>query len=221
MIEHRDPDFEPRVADWLEDGPVQAPPDVMVTVRAALPSIRQRRGLAPWRNPLVNRIVMLGTAAALVVAVGAGAYLLGSNVPDSPSGPAGPDAMAAYREARDAICVAAQERMAPYRERFGIIYDAATTDAQRDDAIEALRAFAQAYPPVIDDLDALVAPTEIVEDDIATVTRYRDLYVLILEVLARLDAGDLQGAQAVDLATDVISEPINAFERNQQLAHCP
>jgi hypothetical protein len=221
MNQHSDPGFEPRVADWLEDGPVQAPRDVMTTVRAALPSVKQRRALAPWRHPVMSQLTKLAAAAAIVVAVGAGAYLLGSNAPNATPGPAGANEMAAYREARDAICVAAQEQLEPYKARLGTIYDAEATDAQRADGIEALRALARAYPAVIDDLDALVAPPEIAEDDIAAVTRYRDLYLLIQQVLIRLDAGDLVGAEAVDLATNAIGQPIEAFERTHRLESCP
>ena len=45
-----DPDFEPRVADWLEADPDHAPAPVLSTVLAAFPSIPQRRASrVPWR----------------------------------------------------------------------------------------------------------------------------------------------------------------------------
>ena len=40
------PDFDQRIADWLEEDPDQAPREAMATVFAAYPSIPQRRA---WR----------------------------------------------------------------------------------------------------------------------------------------------------------------------------
>ena len=54
-----DPDFEPRVADWLEADPDLAPPEVLATVRAAFPSIPQRRASRlPWRFQTMNRFAL-------------------------------------------------------------------------------------------------------------------------------------------------------------------
>jgi hypothetical protein len=63
------PDFEPRVADWLEDDPHEAPRQVLATVLAAIPSIPQaRRGpFAPWRSSRMTMYTRL--AAAAIVAV--------------------------------------------------------------------------------------------------------------------------------------------------------
>ena len=46
-VDRLDPDFDPRVADWLEGDPQIAPPLVLDTIVAALPSVTQRRGSAP------------------------------------------------------------------------------------------------------------------------------------------------------------------------------
>lgn len=83
------PEFDQRIADWLEVDPTIAPPDVMATVRAALPSIPQaRRGLpAPGRFPLMTALSRTtGIAAvALVAVVGAGGLLyLNSRAPGDP-----------------------------------------------------------------------------------------------------------------------------------------
>ena len=78
------PEFDQRIADWLEVDPSIAPPDVMATVRAALPSISQaRRGLfAPGRfrdMPALSRATGIA-AVALVAVVGAGGIIyLNSN----------------------------------------------------------------------------------------------------------------------------------------------
>ena len=42
-MNHLDPAFDPRIADWLEADPDRAPREVLDTVLAALPSIPQRR----------------------------------------------------------------------------------------------------------------------------------------------------------------------------------
>ena len=73
------PEFDQRIADWLEVDPTKAPPDVMATVRAALPSIPQaRRGLfAPGRFPLMPALsrATAVAAVALVAVVGAGGLI--------------------------------------------------------------------------------------------------------------------------------------------------
>ena len=66
-----DPDFEPRVADWLEADPDSAPAAVLGTVLAALPSIPQRRASrVPWRFPTMSSFAKVAIAAVAVVAVG-------------------------------------------------------------------------------------------------------------------------------------------------------
>jgi len=65
-----DPDFDPRIADWLEDDPDRAPDAVLETVIAALPSIPQRRVRVPWRFQSMIRFAQLGTVAAIVVVAG-------------------------------------------------------------------------------------------------------------------------------------------------------
>lgn len=69
-----DPMFDQRVADWLEDDPVQAPPSVLETLVAAFPSIPQRRRrIGAWRTvsgARPRRLVMAGVlAATLLVAM--------------------------------------------------------------------------------------------------------------------------------------------------------
>ena len=80
------PEFDPRIADWLEDDPDQAPGAVLETVLAAFASIPQRRASrVPWRFPLMNRLALFGAAAlTAVVAVGGLLFL----VRPSSSGPA-------------------------------------------------------------------------------------------------------------------------------------
>lgn len=84
------PDFDHRIADWLEDDPDHAPGAVLGTVLAALPSIPQRRASrVPWRFQPMNRFALIGAAAATIVVVGLGGLLLTSrpNSPDPVGGP--------------------------------------------------------------------------------------------------------------------------------------
>ena len=68
---HADPDFEPRVADWLEADPDSAPAAVLGTVLAALPSIPQRRATrVPWRFPPMSSFAKVAIAVIAVFAVG-------------------------------------------------------------------------------------------------------------------------------------------------------
>lgn len=85
-----DPDFEPRVADWLEADPDLAPAPVLSTVLAAFPSIPQRRASrVPWRFQTMNRFALFGAAAALIVAAGLGSLAVANRttVPNTVVGP--------------------------------------------------------------------------------------------------------------------------------------
>jgi hypothetical protein len=57
--------FDGRIADWLEDDPTQAPPQVLDTILAALPQISQRRS-APWALPRLVTTRRFGVALALL-----------------------------------------------------------------------------------------------------------------------------------------------------------
>jgi hypothetical protein len=77
-----DPGFDPRLADWLETAPTEAPARLLETVVAAIPFVPQRRSWL-WRTPSMNRLLLAGVVAVTLAAVGVGAALL---VPrDSPS----------------------------------------------------------------------------------------------------------------------------------------
>ena len=88
--------FDPRIADWLEDDPNTAPDQALEIVLAALPSIKQRHASRlPWRFTMTTLPRLAIGAAAIVVVVLAGAFLLrppasgaGGGVPTpSPSPP--------------------------------------------------------------------------------------------------------------------------------------
>ena len=79
-----DPGFDPRVADWLESDPGNAPDAVLDSVLVAFPSIPQRRSVRlRWRPATMNRLALLAAAAATVtvsiIAVTGGAFSPGPN----------------------------------------------------------------------------------------------------------------------------------------------
>jgi hypothetical protein len=72
------PEFDSRIADWLEDDPDKAPSIVLETVVGALPSIPQRHS---WRSLLrFNQMPRFSIAAValLVTAVGVSAWMAGN-----------------------------------------------------------------------------------------------------------------------------------------------
>jgi len=101
------PEFDLRIADWLEDDPDDAPEAVLDTVLAAFPSIPQRRASrVPWRFVTMNRFAQLGAAAAIAIVLVGGAVLVlrpGGNVggpaPSSSSAPSGSAAPSALSSA--------------------------------------------------------------------------------------------------------------------------
>ena len=70
-------DFDPRIADWLEDDPNLAPRQAIETVLAAYPSIPQRRPMGlPRRLTTMTMPIRLATAAVVGVLAVGGAYYL-------------------------------------------------------------------------------------------------------------------------------------------------
>lgn len=88
-------DFDDRLHDWFEDGPTDAPGQVLETVLAAVPSIPQRR--AGWRIPrritpmfgfaraLAGVAIAIGLATALVLVLRPAPGGVGSEASPSPS----------------------------------------------------------------------------------------------------------------------------------------
>jgi Tol biopolymer transport system component len=75
-IDRLDPAFDPRIADWLEADPDQAPAEVLDTVLAAMQSIPQRRASrAPGRFPEMFTPARAAVAAVLGVLLIGGAIL--------------------------------------------------------------------------------------------------------------------------------------------------
>jgi hypothetical protein len=235
MSRHPDPGFDPRIADWLEADPDHAPPEVLRTVESALPSIQQRRALRlPWRNLPMNRPVLIAATVGLLAMLGIGAFTVGSRPSTTTptmaptTAPAVVEASAspavtgvAYATARDAICEAASTKAEPIKARLPPLYEPGSTDAQRSDAIAAIREYLVLADGFVAELAALDVPPELVAEHAASVANYRDVLILIRESLGHHDEGRTAEAIAVDLATDGISAQITSFEQQHGLAGCP
>lgn len=85
--------FERRLSDWLEDGPADAPDQILETILAAVPSIPQRRAAVrvPWRYLPMNGYTRALAGVAAVVAIALGALLIVPRLqPGNVGGPSGP-----------------------------------------------------------------------------------------------------------------------------------
>ena len=98
--------FDPRIADWLEGDPNEAPEQALQIVLAAFPSIRQRRGSRlPWRTPSMNPLARMAVAAITVaIAVGGAAYLFGPSRPSDGAVPTAAPTPHVVRQPRDRTC---------------------------------------------------------------------------------------------------------------------
>jgi hypothetical protein len=70
--------FEHRLSDFIEDGPTTAPPQLLDTVVAAVPSIPQRRRAlsAPWRTSSMLGFARAIAGAAIAIALGSAVLFL-------------------------------------------------------------------------------------------------------------------------------------------------
>jgi hypothetical protein len=81
--------FDPRIADWLEGDPNEAPDQALQIVLAAFPSIKQRRAMrVPRRFFAMTTAPKLAIGAAAVIAVVlGGSFILGPGSPGPGGGP--------------------------------------------------------------------------------------------------------------------------------------
>ena len=88
MNRSTEPDFDQRIADWLEDDPNLAPRQAIETVLAAYPSIPQRRPMwLPRRFPSMTMPIRIATAAVIGVLAVGGAYYLSRPAQPAVGGP--------------------------------------------------------------------------------------------------------------------------------------
>lgn len=228
-------DVEQLITGWLaEEAADRAPDRVLDAARRSIDRTPQRRLAAAWREPMyLSPLRLTAIAAAFVVVLLGGAYLgritatpgVGSQPSPVPSAPAPTEdagaALAAYRAARDAICTRYTAELEPLHAGFADIFNPDLTPSERASKAAALETFAQGYQRVTDELAALEPPPLVARDHFVDVAKHEDLLGLINAALARLAAGDLAGAEAVDRATDGIAADIGQFELRNQLVPCP
>ena len=230
-------DVERLISDWLTDEARDRSRDrVLAGVRQAVERTPQRR-FAAWREPVYLSSFRLAAAAAviLVAVLGAGAVGRLSAPPAGGSQPtAAPTlastpaptedqnaALVAYRGARNEICNGYAASLNPLKEQLDGIHDPETSAADRSAKAGTLLTIVTELEAMVAQLDELEAPEAIADGHDAYVTRYQDMNLFIRDMLARVNAGDLEGAAAVDDAINVLNGPMLAFEDDNSLDICP
>jgi hypothetical protein len=225
-------DVERVIAGWLEEeAAARAPDRVLGAARQSISRTGQRRLVVAWREPMyVSPLRLAGMAAVFAVAVVGAAWFgrmtASSGVGGTPIATPTPTAsaeatIAQYRAARNQICTRYAAELNPLKPQLNGIYDAATTAADRATKVQALTRIADRADEMIGELQALTVPAAVAADHNTQLARLQDTTSLIRQALARVAAGDLAGAQALDLATDPLSRNVEAFESKYQLAACP
>jgi hypothetical protein len=225
-----DPDFEPRVAEWLEDDLEHAPEAVLETVLAAFPSIPQRRVMRlPWRFPTMNRFILVAAVVVLAALAGMGTIVVGSRTPDRPvpapvpsaSPSPSPMTFQAFAAARNAICVEAGASLNPLKPRFVGIFNDTLTEAQRTDWIAALEQYSIGNQSMIDRLAALPAPTELAAEQATDLGDLQAEEDQIRIVIDDLRSRHYPEAAAADAATNPMGARVLSWEAQHAFAHCP
>jgi hypothetical protein len=224
-------DVERQISAWLTEEATDRSRDrVLAAVHQAVERTPQRRFGAGWREPMyLSPMRLASMAAVLIVSVAAAAWIGRATAPNGSGGQGSPAptataavvSMASYRDARDEICERYDAETAPLRPQFDDLYNPEETPAERAPKIAALDAFAAQYDLMVGELGDLQAPPEIAGDHAATVARYDAVASLIHGIVERLIAGDLPGAESLDLATDPIGVEIERFETRHVLFACP
>ena len=238
--------FERAARDWLELGPAEAPDRTVQAALVQIDSTIQERDLRiPWRLSPMSTTARIALAAALVIAVGAGAFLAFRGSPGAVGGP-GPGATAspsptasadanaaisAYVAARDAVCTTYAAQLSPLRLRFVGVFDATLTTAQWTDWLAALQQFVAGYDGMLAALNALTPPPSLVAGHAANLQQIRDMSSLVSSVITELQAGapdaqhtnlsHLQRAAGIDASTDPIARANEQWENSLALVHCP
>jgi hypothetical protein len=233
-----DPGFDQRIADWLEEDPDVAPPVVLETVVAAVPSISQRRAWRIyWRFPTMLRVA----AAFAAIAFTATALALlpprqsppgavssptptaaGTEIPSaSPTATDTATSVGDYRAARDAICHASGLALNPLKLRFLGAFDGSLSDAQLNDWTAALDQFSAGYDQLTAQLSALQPPPALALKHALNVLDIEEQNILIRRVAVELRYKDWTGASTDDAATNPIGARTVAFESQNTLEPCP
>jgi len=229
-------DVERLLSTWLADeAAVRAPDRVLETARRTIDRTMQRRFVAAWREPVnVTTTKVAALAAALMIALGGAAWI---GRVTAPSGPAGPNStptvspgatpvgtagdIDAFRAAYSAICTQYMPLVQPLNDALGGLYDAGLSATDRAVKVDAFRQLRMHFNRMLGELQAIPVPPPMAVDVAVALAAYDARNRLIGRAIERLDADDLAGAQALDLATDPSSARIQSFERQYALTGCP
>jgi hypothetical protein len=225
-------DVERLIAHWLaEEADVRAPDRVLESTRRTIDRTLQRRWVAAWRESVTLTMTKTAAlAAGLVLALAGAAWLGRATAPvggataaptTTPSGSTAAVTLEAYREAHDAICVRYRGAVNPLKPWLTDMYDPGLSESERADRAEMLGTVADQFDGLAMELGAMDVPAELARGHDAQVSDWQSIARLLHQALARLEEGDLAGAQALDAATDSYSGGIVDFETRYDLLHCP
>jgi hypothetical protein len=230
-------DVELLIAGWLEEEAADRAPDrVLESARLTIDRTRQRRERAAWREPVyLSQLRLAGMAAVMAIAVigagvigratapGAGAQS-GATPSATESGSPAPSStitIDSFRTARDAICDRYLPLLDPLKTAMDGIYDPELTVAERQPKLDALRQTRIELDRMIGELRGLEVPSGLAVDTAVALAALDSTSRLIAQAIGRLEAGDLAGAEALDLATDPNSREVAAYVRRHGLQNCP
>jgi hypothetical protein len=225
-------DVERLIGTWLvEESPGRAPDRILSNAARTIDRTNQRRFLAAWREPVSIGLRGFAAMAAVLILALIGAAWIGRSTASvgtepslaptySPSATVAGVTLAQYKAARDAICTPAINQVIALNTAAESFHpDTSPGDAgPLADNIEQVIAVASAATNA---LAGLTPPPTLVTEHAVDVARHRDGLAIIGEVVARLRAGDIAGANAIDAATARISGQQEAFEQKYGLAGCP
>lgn len=228
-----DRSLERAARSWLEEGPTRAPDRPVEAALSRIKTTPQERDLVPRRITSLPTFAKLAAAAAVVVVVGGGALFalngLGPSVGASPSpaAPASPspaasaaDPTAAYRSARNRICMTAVQAFTTYSDLVGL-YDESTPPDRRTIVNANAQAIADAMTTMATDLATLEAPAQLAEGHVADVARAQNLAAVFAVATQALREGRYSDARAMEAAQEAVSNLRRPFEEANDLFNCP
>ena len=224
-------DVERLISAWLTDEASDRSRDrVLGAVREAVNRMPQRRFRAAWREPMyLSPLRLAGMAAVFAIAV-VGAALVGrATAPAGPGSPptaspspsAGQATLEGYRAAYNAICTRYAAQLNPLKDSFNGLYDESLSDEERAMRASVLAGYVTTSEAMADELGALVPPADLATEHQAMVQETRVVNGMIHDILDKLEAGDLVGAQSIDASTNSHSRVVEMFEGRYELRHCP
>ena len=224
------PDAERLISGWLHEEAVPRAPDrVLEAVSTAVDQTSQRPRAAFFGDTPMT-FLRVAVAAIIIAGAAIGGGLIGratvgptpaAHPTPSPSSAASAGTLEAYRAARNALCEQAMLDNEPNAARYDRLWESGATAAQIAEGIQGIKDYTDLARALVDDLEALVPPSDLIDGHRAYLTRYRDNRTLLLYENTLLESGDMAGAQAVDVATNPIADQMGAFENQHTLSHCP